>query len=62
MQPAGGLVGYLGGCYKRAGEEWKEIRNGMERRKDGSGGGEEELCEILEEIRKQVSLFVVLLC
>lgn len=62
MQPAGGLVGYLGGCYKRAGEEWKEIRNGMERRKDGSGGGGEELCEILEEIRKQVSLFVVLLC
>lgn len=50
-----GIIGYLGGCYKRAGEEWKEVRNGLnEKKAKSSAGGEEELLEILEEIRKQV--------
>jgi len=50
-----GIIGYLGGCYKRAGEEWKEVRNGLnEKKSKSSAGGEEDLLDILEEIRKQV--------
>ena len=52
-----GLVSYLGGCHKRAGEELKEVRNkiksGGEKKKADDGA--EELCGILEEIRNQVS-------
>lgn len=45
-----GLIAYLAGCHKRAGEEWKDLKQ-----KKKGDGSEEELCEILEEIRKQVS-------
>lgn len=48
-----GLIGYLGGCHKRAGEELKDLRskNGEKKKKDDSF---EELCGIVEEIRNQV--------
>lgn len=46
-----GLVAYLGGCHKRAGEEMKEIKQGKNNKKDDSL---EELVEILQEIRDQV--------
>ena len=46
-----GIIAYLGGCHKRAGEEWKEVRQAMEKKNNTEG---EELCGILEEIRKQV--------
>lgn len=44
-----GLIAYLAGCHKRAGEEWKDLKQ-----KKKGDGSEEGLCEILEEIRKQV--------
>lgn len=51
----GGLVAYLGGCHKRAGEEWKELKvQGKKRTHKGDDGSLEEMCGILEEIRSQV--------
>eukprot|EP00984_Skeletonema_dohrnii_P037931 scaffold40579_cov133-Skeletonema_dohrnii-CCMP3373.AAC.1 len=44
-----GLIAYLAGCHKRAGEEWKDLKQ-----KKKGDGSEEELCGLLEEIRKQV--------
>ena len=57
-----GLVGYLGGCHKRAGGELKELRQGGKQQSNtNKGNGNisdlEELCEILEEIRNQVRIF-----
>mmetsp|Transcript_26329 Transcript_26329/g.47467 ORF Transcript_26329/g.47467 Transcript_26329/m.47467 type:complete len:1162 (-) Transcript_26329:106-3591(-) len=55
----GGLIGYLGGCHKRAGEEWKELKAQGNKKKKTKKEIEddaslEELCGILEEIRSQV--------
>ena len=57
-----GLIGYLGGCYKRACEEWREMKHEV----SGGGGkkmlkkeeedGFEEMCAILEQIKDQVSV------
>jgi hypothetical protein len=44
-----GLIAYLAGCHKRAGEEWKDLKQ-----KKKGDGSEDELCGLLEEIRKQV--------
>lgn len=50
-----GLIGYLGGCHKRAGEEWKELKSrGNTKTKKSDDNSLDELCEILEEIRNQV--------
>ena len=50
-----GLIGYLGGCHKRAGEEMKELKHGggSSKKKDDPISNE-ELFEILDEIRSQV--------
>mmetsp|Transcript_39581 Transcript_39581/g.83197 ORF Transcript_39581/g.83197 Transcript_39581/m.83197 type:complete len:1166 (-) Transcript_39581:47-3544(-) len=51
----GALIGYLGGCHKRAGEEWKELKALMNKKTGNKKKEEEEeLCGILEEIRNQV--------
>ena len=44
-----GMIAYLAGCHKRAGEEWKDLKQ-----KKKGDGSEDELCGLLEEIRKQV--------
>lgn len=44
-----GLMAYLAGCHKRAGEEWKDLKQ-----KKKGDGSEEVLCGLLEEIRNQV--------
>lgn len=44
-----GLIAYLAGCHKRAGEEWKDFKQ-----TNKGDGSEDELCGLLEEIRKQV--------
>lgn len=44
-----GMIAYLAGCHKRAGEEWKDLKQ-----KKNGDGSEDELCGLLEEIRKQV--------
>ena len=49
-----GLIGYLGGCHKRAGEEMKELKQGGGSSKKKDDPSNEELCEILDEIRSQV--------
>ena len=50
------LVGYLSGCYIRAWGEWKEV---VGRREKKGCEGEEELEEILAEMKRQVSRFVI---
>jgi hypothetical protein len=60
-----GLVSYLGGCHRRAGEEARELRQqvayaagngggGGGKRATRDAGGEEEMCEMLEQIKVQV--------
>ena len=49
-----GLIAYLGGCHKKAGEEIKDLRQC--KRKDENL---EELIEILEEIRNQVCMMMM---
>lgn len=44
-----GMIAYLADCHKRAGEEWKDLKQ-----KKNGDGSEDELCGLLEEIRKQV--------
>lgn len=66
-----GLIGYLGGCYKRASEEWREMKHELSTSGTASGGGSgkkkmkkedeesfEEMCAILEQIKDQVSVCV----
>ena len=52
-----GLIAYLGGCHKKAGEEIKDLRQC--KRKDENL---EELIEILEEIRNQVCMMMHMMC
>jgi hypothetical protein len=58
-----GLIGYLGGCYKRACEEWREMKHEVGSAGGGSGKkkmkkeeeeGLEEMCAIMEQIKDQV--------
>ena len=53
-----GLIAYLGGCHKRAGEELKELKHGKNTKKSGDGSLD-ELIDILDEIRSQVCYFCV---
>ena len=48
-----GLIAYLGGCHKRAGEELKELKHGKNKKKSDDGSLD-ELIDILDEIRSQV--------
>ena len=48
-----GLIAYLGGCHRRAGEEIRELKQGMGSAKF-KDSGEGEMCEILEQIKSQV--------
>ena len=45
-----GIIAYLAGCHKRAGEEWKDLKQKKK---------EDELCALLEEIRKQVRIYLL---
>jgi len=66
-----GLIGYLGGCYKRACEEWRELKHevgssgaagggssGKKKMKKEEEEGLEEMCAILEQIKDQVRLLI----
>ena len=48
-----GLIAYLGGCHRRAGEEIRELKQGMGSAKF-KDSGEGEMCDILEQIKSQV--------
>mmetsp|Transcript_56544 Transcript_56544/g.120095 ORF Transcript_56544/g.120095 Transcript_56544/m.120095 type:complete len:1170 (+) Transcript_56544:81-3590(+) len=52
---AAGLIGYLGGCHKRAGEELKQLRaQASQKSKKKNDDSVDQFCGILEEIRSQV--------
>jgi hypothetical protein len=51
------LVNYLCGCYRRAWGEWREVNGKVGKKSKGKeGDGEEDLLEILVEMRTQVSV------
>ena len=56
-----GLIAYLGGCHKRAGEELKELKHGKNKKKSDDGSLD-ELIDILDEIRSQVCCCLCLYC
>jgi hypothetical protein len=47
-----GLISYLGGCHRRAGDEMRELR--QQTSAGGVGGADGEMLEILEQIKVQV--------
>lgn len=60
-----GVIAYLGGCYKRAGEELRELKHGLinsgsrKKMKKEEEDGLEEMCGILEQIKDQVRVLRV---